>query len=88
MQISLNHILLLGLGSLLFAEHASTTVLNKVMLTHGTSRCNDGSIPVYYEKVQDNSNKWVLALEGGADCYNDSSCKDRYENVPYLMQGG
>lgn len=50
--------------------------------------CNDGTPAVYYSKINPESTEWLFFLEGGADCYNEKSCKDRYDTMyMWLMTG-
>ncbi len=40
--------------------------------------CNDGTAPVYYKRVNPDSKKWFINLEGGAFCYDLYSCEMRH----------
>jgi len=46
--------------------------------------CNDGSVAGYYHKAGQNLDIWVIYLEGGGFCYDETSCTDRVKNSPGL----
>jgi len=46
--------------------------------------CNDGSVAGYYYKPGRDNAEWVVHLEGGGFCYDETSCTDRAKNSPDL----
>lgn len=49
--------------------------------------CNDGSSGVYYF-AQGSSQDYIVFLEGGFWCFDESSCKTRFESAPFAMSSG
>lgn len=47
--------------------------------------CNDGSKASYYLKKGDNIEKWIIFLQGGAYCFNENTCLQRWQSSPNLM---
>lgn len=41
--------------------------------------CNDGTAPVYYKHLVEDSTEWFIYLEGGGNCFNETSCELRYQ---------
>lgn len=59
--------------------------LQKVELTSvdKTAVCNDGSPATYYwKKSTTGSNKWLVFLMGGGQCYDQQSCEERWNADP------
>ena len=44
------------------------------------AQCNDGSPPIYFISTVTSSDKWLIYFKGGAGCYNNESCLDRYHH--------
>ena len=47
--------------------------------------CNDGTSPLYYKHTVDDSTEWLIYLEGGAGCFNETDCIRRYQQTPQYM---
>ena len=47
--------------------------------------CNDGTAPVYYKHLVEDSTEWLIYLEGGGGCFSEEDCLKRYKNSPSLM---
>jgi len=48
--------------------------------------CNDGSsAALYWRKKEGGSNKWLIYLEAGGQCYDEASCADRQIKMPTFM---
>ena len=49
--------------------------------------CNDGTAPVYYKHLVEDSTEWLIYMEAGAGCFNLTDCLNRYKVWPELMTG-
>lgn len=47
--------------------------------------CNDGTPPVYYKHLNENSSEWLIFLEGGGGCFSEADCLKRYQHSRRLM---
>lgn len=47
--------------------------------------CNDGSPAGYYMRLNRNSKRWIIYLQGGFFCATDETCRDRWIQNPDLM---
>jgi hypothetical protein len=49
--------------------------------------CNDGSPAKYYARLGSgtHASKWIIHLKGGASCWKESGCADRWISDPQLM---
>lgn len=44
--------------------------------------CNDGSPAIYgFQKSPTGSNKWLVILAGGASCYDEKTCTERWNHI-------
>lgn len=61
----------------------SQELMKRVLLSEAL--CNDGTQASYYiKKSRTNSTTWLILLEGGYFCYDESSCRSRAKNSPTL----
>lgn len=44
--------------------------------------CNDGTAPVYYKHLVEGSSEYLIYLEGGGGCFNETACELRYQQDP------
>ena len=71
---------ILMLSSLALMVSGKATTLAKIDLTSidPLAVCNDGTPAVYYWKTSSNpTNKWLVFLNGGDQCYSKLSCQAR-----------
>lgn len=47
--------------------------------------CNDGSPAGYYMRLNRQSKRWVIYLQGGFFCTTDETCRERWLQNPDLM---
>ncbi|XP_076076748.1 palmitoleoyl-protein carboxylesterase notum1-like [Mytilus galloprovincialis] len=53
----------------------------RYFLKNKTVTCNDGSPAGYYLRKSYGSKKWIVFLEGGWYCFDDLSCRLRWQNT-------
>ena len=59
--------------------------LTRKYLYNGNVTCNDGSVAGYYIRRNSESSRWVIYLEGGWFCYDETSCEARWHRLRTLM---
>lgn len=59
--------------------------LKRVFLSNRNVTCNDGSQAGYYLRRSTKSKRWVVFFEGGWHCYDNESCKTRWNTFRNLM---
>ncbi|XP_064596802.1 palmitoleoyl-protein carboxylesterase notum1'-like [Liolophura sinensis] len=59
--------------------------LKRVFLTNKTVTCNDGTSAGYYIRKAFGSSKWIIFLEGGWFCFDQTSCRERWLNMKSYM---
>ena len=69
---------------------AEDLVLERFYVENAEERnavCNDGSTPIYYYKEgsEENRDKWIVWLQGGAGCGSPEECALREQVKPELM---
>jgi len=65
-------------------DSQSATLKRFVVDTDPLAVCNDGSPAVYYFSKGDHR-LWLVSLEGGGWCWDDSTCSQRYRESPFYM---
>ena len=59
--------------------------LTRKYLYNNNVTCNDGSVAGYYIRRNSQSRRWVIYLEGGWFCYDQTSCEARWIRLRTLM---
>jgi hypothetical protein len=72
--------------------HTANTVNNPQLVVLDTAKypqavCNDGTSGAYVLRsgVGGASNRWIVSLQGGGECYDQASCSSRAANTPTLV---
>lgn len=73
-------------------SHTSSSVNQQQLVVLDTTKypgavCNDGSAPAYVYRLGAGaaSSRWVISLEGGNECGDQSTCSRRAQNQPILI---
>ena len=59
--------------------------LTRKYLYNTNVTCNDGSTAGYYIRRNQESRRWIIYLEGGWFCYDETSCEARWLRLRTLM---
>ncbi|XP_049782717.1 palmitoleoyl-protein carboxylesterase NOTUM [Schistocerca cancellata] len=59
--------------------------LKRIFLSTPNVTCNDGSPAGFYLRRSNNSNRWIVFLEGGWYCFDTETCLNRWTERRYLM---
>jgi O-palmitoleoyl-L-serine hydrolase len=69
--------LFLGAAVHMHSSSAKNATLTLLPFANSRARCLDGSNAGYYIRETHPGDSWVVAIDGGGWCYNESSCYDR-----------
>eukprot|EP01121_Diplochlamys_sp_Union-15-3_P001389 TRINITY_DN11209_c0_g1_i1.p1 TRINITY_DN11209_c0_g1~~TRINITY_DN11209_c0_g1_i1.p1 ORF type:complete len:366 (-),score=64.43 TRINITY_DN11209_c0_g1_i1:37-1134(-) len=78
----IHHLIFLSLLSVVIVNCA---LFQREWLNTPTGICNDGSSSGFYFRNGTSKDRWLIYLEGGGFCYDNTSCSLRWKNSEGLM---
>lgn len=66
-------------------QRSPSMQVHKLSSAGNNITCNDGSQIGYYKRLNQHSKSWVIYLQGGGFCGSRESCRQRWQQTPFLM---